>query len=619
MPDIIKLLPDHVANQIAAGEVIQRPASVVKELLENAIDAKATHIQLIIKDSGKTLIRVIDNGIGMSDTDARMCVERHATSKIQKADDLFNINTFGFRGEAMASIAAISHLEIKTKRKDDEVGVKLYIEGSEVKSQEPEVIPDGTDISVKNLFYNVPARRNFLKSNNVEYRHILEEFQRVALVQPNINFSLHHNGELQYQLMTTSLKKRIVDIFGEPINKKIVPVQSETTMAQMKGFIGKPEFAKKRRGEQYFFVNNRFIKHPYFHHAVVNAFEQLLPEGHHPTYFIYLTIPSDRIDINIHPTKTEVNFLDGKMLYSVIVSMIRQGIGKFNLSPSIDFDMDQSLLVHLESDLSKIKPPKIQVDPTYNPFQQQNEYKEKARQKHNLQNWEQLYQNFDHQTKIDVETQESQLESTVNTGENIINHEEPKEINEVASNLIQVAQQFIVSSVKSGLMMIDQQAAHERILYEYFLKRLEKREVSSQQQLFPQHVTFSLKDAELINELKEDLKCMGIYLEAMSNTTFVINGLPNDLPKNEEVTDFLDSLLEGFKNNQTNPETNKNINLALSMAKNMAIKRGASLEKNEMQSIVDRLFACEVPDVSPSGKPTVVILTAAEMNEKFKM
>lgn len=613
MPDIIQLLPDNVANQIAAGEVIQRPASVVKELLENAVDAGADHIQLIIKDSGKTLIQVVDNGSGMSDTDARMSVERHATSKIRKADDLFSIHTMGFRGEAMASIAAIAHLEIKTKRQEDETGTRLYIEGSEVKAQEPDACNNGTAISVKNLFYNVPARRNFLKSDNAEFRHVLEEFQRVALVYPQIRLSLTHNNSIVYKLDDTTLKKRIVDVFGSSLNQKLVPVESGTTMANITGFIGKPEFARKRRGEQYFFVNNRFIKHPYFHHAVLKGYQELLPEGYHPAYFIFFEVPPERVDVNIHPTKTEVNFQDGIALYSVISSMVKAAIGKFNLSPSIDFDTEETMNLQPPKDPSKIPEPGIHIDPEYNPFKNTKGTQKQMddfRQQRNRENWTQLYK-LTTRKEIDEPTTEvsgSQTRIESDFGSDRSGGE----------MLLQVSGRYIASSVKSGLMLVDQHAAHERILYERILKRLERRTQGSQQQLFPQNVTFAADDAALVQEMLEELRYAGFDIEPLGKNTFVVNGLPDDMDEKEDVESFLDSMLESFKLNQKNLETDRTVNLALSMAGNLAIKAGKPLKAEEMRSLIDSLFACEVPHRSPSGKTTVAIIRPEELNEKFK-
>jgi len=375
MPDIIQLLPDAVANQIAAGEVIQRPASVIKELMENAVDAGATNIKVIIKDAGKTLIQIVDNGCGMSETDMRMSVERHATSKIRAANDLFAIRTMGFRGEAMASIAAIAHLEIKSKRNEDEIGSALTIEGSTVISQEPCACSNGTIMSVKNLFYNVPARRKFLKKDSIEFRHISEEFQRVALVYHDIDFCLVHNGKTIFQLPKSSLKLRIINVFGKSYSERLIPVETETSLINIKGFIAKPEYARKQRGEQFFFVNGRFIKHPYFNHAVENGFSELLPEEAYPSFFLYFEVPPEQIDINIHPTKTEVNFQDRKAIYSIIVSAIKQSIGKHNITPSIDFDQEQSMNMFPPKDISEIRPPQITIDPDYNPFKTSGQQK----------------------------------------------------------------------------------------------------------------------------------------------------------------------------------------------------------------------------------------------------
>lgn len=613
MPDIIQLLPDNVANQIAAGEVIQRPASVVKELMENAVDAGSDDIELIIKDSGKTLIQVTDNGAGMSETDARMSIERHATSKIRKADDLFSIHTMGFRGEALASVAAIAHLEILSRRAADEMANLLRVEGSEVKEHQPTAAAAGTTIRVKNLFYNVPARRNFLKSDNAEYRHILEEFQRIALVYPDIRFSLIHNQSPVYKLEKTSQKKRVIDVFGASFNKKIVPVHSETSMAKITGFIGKPEYARKKRGEQYFFVNKRFIRHPYFHHAVNKAFQELLPEGYYPTYFIFFEIPPERIDINIHPTKTEVNFQDGAALYSVLMSVVKEGIGRFNLSPSIDFDTEQTMELAPPKDPSKIQPPGIHVDPEYNPFkntQGTQKQMDEFRQKRNLENWTQLY-------KLNTKTPSGQQEEAHNADlETTVSADFSSSGNNEA--MMQVSGRFIASVVKSGLMLVDQQAAHERILYEKFVKQLNNRRKGSQQQLFPQNVTFSGEDAEIIEELKDYLAYIGFDLQPVTKNTYAINGLPDDLSEKEDANAFLDSMLESYKMNYQTLENDRQISLAWAMAKNMAIKAGKTLTMQEMKSLINSLFACEMPDKSPSGKKTVEIVSPDEIEEKFK-
>jgi len=613
MPDIIQLLPDNVANQIAAGEVIQRPASVVKELMENSVDSGADHIKLILKDAGKTLIQVIDNGGGMSETDARLSVERHATSKIRNADDLFSIQTMGFRGEALASIAAISHMEIKTRRYEDDLGTKIIIEGSEVKQQEPETVSPGTSINVKNLFFNVPARRNFLKSDNAEYRHILEQFQRVALVHSKIQFTLVNNGKTIYQLSKGVTKKRIVEIFGESYKKRLIPIESNTAIAKIHGYIGKPEYARKRRGEQYFFVNGRFIKHPYFHHAVMDSFESLLPDGYIPSYFIYLNLPSDKIDVNIHPTKTEVKFREQHALYSILGSTVKQGIGKFNLSPSLDFDLDPSMDAGPLKNPSEIKPPQIQINPDYNPFKQQGGTQQQMdyqRQKRNTNHWDQLYKLTPRQQEPPTEGQTSLLSQKITS--------DMEARTEYQTQFLQTSGRFIITNVKSGLMIIDQQAAHERILYERFLHRLNKKKQSSQQQLFPKNVTFAASDAELVREIIYELQALGFDIKNTGGDTFKINGMPADMNENEDIEGFLDSMIESYRNNQIRIKSNKNINLAFAMAKNMAIKEGKILTKEEMQEIINSLFACEVPDKSPSGKRVVTILKPEEMEAKFK-
>ena len=613
MPDNIQLLPDNVANQIAAGEVIQRPASVVKELMENAVDSGASHIKLILKDAGKTLIKVVDNGCGMSETDARLSIERHATSKISKADDLFSIKTIGFRGEALASIAAISHMEVKTRRSEDDVGVRLVIEGSHVKEQEPETVSQGTTVSVKNLFFNVPARRSFLKSDKAEYRHIIEQFQRVALVHPNLQFSLVNNERTIYQLHKGNAKNRIVEIFGSSYKKRLIPVESDTSLAKIYGYIGKPEYARKKRGEQYFFVNGRFIKHPYFNHAIMDAFADLLPEGYFPSYFIYFELPSERIDVNIHPTKTEVKFRDQKALYSIIGSMVKQGIGKFNLSPSIDFEVDPSMDTRPPKNPSEVTPPQIHIDPDYNPFKKQGEQQQmdQFRHKKNVDNWDKLYK----LTPRGEEENPSQ-QQTAFKAEHITSDMDNR--NQQQSGFLQAMGKFIISNVKSGLMVIDQHAAHERILYERFIHRLERKKQISQQQLFPKNVTFAAGDAELVWELLDELRAVGFDIKNSKDNEFVINGMPADMDENEDVEGFLDSMIESYRNNQMKVKSSKNINLAFAMAKNMAVQQGKILTNEEMQAIINNLFACDVPDWSPSGKLIVTIIKPEELESKFK-
>ncbi len=608
--DIIKILPDSVANQIAAGEVIQRPASAVKELLENAIDSGASAIKLIIKDAGKTLIQVIDNGCGMSETDARMCFERHATSKIQKANDLFAIQTMGFRGEALASIAAISQVEIKTKRIEDELGSSIEIEGSEVKSQNADNCPNGTSIAVKNLFFNVPARRNFLKSNTAETRHIIEEFNRIALVNPQISFSMFHNNKQVFQLYPSTLKQRIIALFGNMYKQRLVPVEQKSDIVNISGFIGKPEFAKKTRGEQYFFANNRFIKHPYLNHSVNGAFKELLPADTYPAYFLYLEVDPKMIDVNIHPTKTEVNFLDDKLIYSILRATLKQSLGKFSITPTIDFDIERSMKFPDFPKNKVVKDPSIIPNPDYNPFEtgkkQTYDLTIDNRQKSNKDNWEKL---FIPDEKIP--------DKNINEQKLIEPDWEQKELEQITEKIFQIHNRYILTNIKSGLMIINQQRAHERILYERYLNMLNDRKGISQQELFPQSISFSQGDAEIIDEIKDDLQILGFNINKLGKNTFVINGTPADFPE-KNISHVLEKIFENYKNNLLNLNLDKKINLARSMASNMSIRSGKVLMKEEMKALVDELFACKVPDVSPGGKPIIQIISVEDLDKGFQ-
>lgn len=592
--DIIKLLPDSVANQIAAGEVIQRPASVVKELIENAIDAGATQIELVVKDAGRTLITVNDNGCGMSETDARLCFERHATSKIKCADDLFKIKTMGFRGEALASIAAVAQVELSTRRSEDEVGTKIKIEGSKVLEQMPKPMSVGTNFTIKNLFFNVPARRNFLKSNDAELRHINEEFFRITMMNPEVGFVFTSNDKELFHLYPGSLKQRIVGLFGKDYESKILPVSQVTDAVTIEGFIVKPEFSKKTRGEQYFFVNRRFIKHPYLHHAVESAFKELIQQDCFPGYFIDIQIDPKEIDINIHPTKTEVNFIDAKLVYAIMHSAVRKAIGQHNLAPMLDFDVDPSLGIDFgeASRMNRpIIPPKIDFNPSYNPFKINPIH-------HQAQNWRLAYDN---------------TEDTVNNA----NSDEVKTLpNEQKSLFIQLQQSYIVTAVKSGLLVVDQHFAHERILFEKFLKEMELSVEASQQELFPQHVSLNINDASLLKEMKPNLEKVGFRLEALNSTTFIINGTPVD-SKGSDAVSLIEKILENYKTNMTDCQLDKKVNLARSMASQMAVKSGQTLNAIEMQDLVDRLFGCAVSEVSPSGKKIYTVINAEELKTRL--
>ncbi len=606
MSNFIKLLPDSVANQIAAGEVIQRPASAVKELLENAVDAGATDIELIIKDAGKTLIQVIDNGCGMSAMDARMCFERHATSKISQAEDLFAIRTMGFRGEALASIAAIAQVEMKTRPEEDELGTCLKIEGSKVISQETCQCSAGTAILVKNLFFNVPARRNFLKSNTAETRHIIEEFIRVALMHPAISFSMSHNGKTVFKLPKGGLKARIVGLFGNSYNEKLLPVEQKTEILTIKGFIGKPEFAKKTRGEQYFFVNKRFIKHPYLNHAVINAFAELIPTDSYPSYFLNIDIDPKEIDINIHPTKTEINFRDSKYMYAVMQAAVKKAIGQYSFTPTIDFDVDPSVEMALGTRPKEgLEQPRVQIDPDYNPFKKGDTNTPVApqRKKGDDLNWQEIYKH--HQTG----------DQTTETGQQM----EMETKQESSSSFFQIQNTYIASNVRSGLMVIDQQRAHQRILYEYYLKKLKESRQNSQQMLFPQNLRLSPGDAEIIRELKDDLKKLGYILEPLGKNGFVINGIPSDLKENNSIA-VLERIIENHKKHLKDLNYDKSVNLARSMAINMAIKPGTKLREEEMAELFDSLFACDAPEIGIDGKRTLAIIPLGDIeryiNEK---
>ena len=629
MADIIQLLPDAIANQIAAGEVIQRPASVVKELLENAIDAGSTEIKLIVKDAGKSLIQVIDNGCGMSETDARMCFERHATSKIRAAKDLFAIRTMGFRGEAMASIAAIAQLEMRTRKHNEDLGTRIVIEGSEIKTQEACQCTVGTSFSVKNLFFNVPARRNFLKTTTVEMRHVLDEFQRVALANADIFFSLHHNGTEVFHLPSGNLRQRIVGLFGNNSNKKLVPVSEDTDALKLTGFIGKPEFSKKTRGEQFFFVNNRFIKSAYLNHAIVTAYEQLLPANHYPLYIIYLEIDPARIDINVHPTKQEIKFEDERLVYNYLKVSVRHALGQYSITPTLDFDLEPSL--------SGIKTPQVQ-NPTYTsetiesasnnsprPSAKRGETfesftsnkKEKTPlESSNLKNWKNAYDGLE-----DFDTDSEKISSESLTIESAMSEsatldDDNKSFTKEAKSLYQVHSSYIVSHIKSGYILVDQQAAHERILFERFSKTLGQEKKSTQKELFPKTITLNPADALILKDIAPQVNLLGFDLQEFGKDAFVIQGIPTDMKEGQDAEKVIENLLEQYKSNiEMNLDVQENI--ARSMAKSSAIKRGQNLAQEEMQELIDQLFACEIPFKSPSGRKCFITFELDELSKKF--
>jgi DNA mismatch repair protein MutL len=621
MSSIIQLLPDHVANQIAAGEVVQRPASVVKELIENAVDAKATDIKLIAKDAGKTLIQVIDNGVGMSVTDARLCFERHATSKIKHAEDLFAIHTKGFRGEALASVASIAHVEMKTKQAQDDLGTHIVIEGGKFTSQEPTVTPIGTSFAVKNLFFNIPARRNFLKSENVELRHVIDEFQRVALTHPNIHFTFIHNGSEVFNLPASNLRQRIVAVFGGKTNEKLVPIQEETEIVKIHGFVSKPEFAKKNRGEQFFFVNQRFIKSGYLHHAVMSAYEGLLRDASQPAYFIYLEVPPHTIDINIHPTKTEIKFDDEHALYAILRSTVKHSLGQFNVSPVLDFERDPSLDVPYNYQPEE-RTPLIQVDTLFNPFE--TESKQSTENKNNsyrgnshfkpspTAGWESMY--------VGLKQDTLELESTLETDEAWVSGSlfNDAEIENKTSHWYQLQQKYIICPIKSSLTIINQQRAHQRVMYEMFLNQMTVKQGGSQQLLFPLSLYFNAHELSVLKELQPALHQMGYDFKIESNQVMQVFGIPVRTQESE-VSKVFERLIHEL--NQGIPESSYSQNdfLAKSLAKSLAIKNGTYLSSEEIENLVHALFACKDASVSPFQKPVFITISVDELDKKFNI
>ncbi len=608
MADVIKLLPDSIANQIAAGEVIQRPASVVKELMENAVDAGSTNIKLVIKDAGKTLIQVIDNGCGMSETDARMSFERHATSKIKKAKDLFSIRTMGFRGEALASIAAIAHVEMRTRRANDEVGSRLVVEGSEVKTQESCQCAPGTIFAVKNLFYNVPARRNFLKTNTVEMRHIIDEFQRVALAHPDIFFSLHHNASEMFHLQAGNMRQRIVGLLGQHTNKKLVPVEEETDIVTIRGYVGKAEFAKKTRGEQFFFVNDRFIKSSYLNHAVMTAFEDLLPSGHHPLYVLFIEIDPARVDINVHPTKQEIKFDDERLLYNYLKVTVRHALAQYNITPTLDFETDNTFAPVV---------PKYPRTENYTERKSNAVYSapssinQEGRHKNNLKNWQKLYDGLDDgenpEESVTIESKASEKTELDDKLGTFSKEEKPP---------YQIHNTYIVSQIRSGFMLIDQQAAHERILYEKYMEVLENQEPVTQKELFTKTIKVAPADAELLKDMLEQINLLGFDIRELGTDTFVIHGMPSGIAAGTDEQELIETLIEQYKMN-IDITANIKEKIARSMAYSASVKRGKSLTIPEMQKVIDKLFACTMPYKSPGGRTCFMTYDLEELNKSF--
>ena len=609
MPDIIQLLPDNIANQIAAGEVIQRPASAVKELMENAVDAGADEIKLIVNDAGKALVQVIDNGKGMSDTDARMAFERHATSKISIIEDLFRIKTMGFRGEALASIAAVAQVELKTKREEDETGVYIAIENSLVKTQEAVASPVGTSIAMKNLFFNVPARRNFLKSNAAELRHIVDEFTRVAMSFPNIFFSFSSNGQEVFHLEKGTLKQRIVQILGNNYNAKLVSVQEQTDYMDIYGFVGKPETAKKTRGDQYFFVNNRFIKSAYLNHAVMNAFSEMIAKDSFPMYALFIDLDPAQLDINVHPTKQEIKFEDEKIVYAFVQSAVKHALAQFSITPTLDFELDASIqsLDAVNKPFTEEKRSSAAASSLYNTFTQKNQ-SHFIESKSGLRHWKEFYEGPGKLVggSSELVGQSAETQQTL--------HPTPYKLS--TTNCFQLHNTYIVIQNDKGYLLIHQQNAHERILYERFNKAVDGKHIATQSSLFPSTMELSVTDAVLLSELLPDLHHLGYLLEPFGNNTFVIQGTPADVEQgNERIA--IEKMLEQYKHFSNDLKFSKREKLLRSLALQQSVKAGTSLADAAMKNLLEELFDCETPNVTPNGKPTWLEFKKDDLDKLF--
>ncbi|NDV68964.1 DNA mismatch repair endonuclease MutL [Dysgonomonas sp. 25] len=616
MSDIIHLLPDSIANQIAAGEVVQRPASVIKELVENAIDAGADSIQVIIKDAGRTLIQVIDNGKGMSPTDARLAFERHATSKISKAEDLFALHTMGFRGEALASIAAISHVELRTRRAEDEIGTLLKINGSDVEMQEPVACPAGSNFSIRNIFFNIPARRKFLKSNDTERRHILTEFERIVLVNPQVEFSFVDNDVEALHYPASNLRQRIVNVIGKSFNQQLITLDIDTSLAKIYGFIGKPEAARKARALQYFFVNGRYMRHPYFNKAVTSAYAHLLPEGANPNYFIYFDVAPDTIDVNIHPTKTEIKFENEQPIWQILSAAVKEALGKFNAVPTIDFDTDGAVEIPIYNPVQSNTPPQVHVNPDYNPFKSTSAGSGGGQSYNRPKvDWEQFYQGFEKEKEVSQDTVLPDDDKT------LFSAAETKQESEVSALDLNIHYQYknrhILTSAKSGLMLIDQHRAHTRILFDQFIREIQQKKGISQRTLFPEVIELSPSEATMIPYLTDDLEAVGFDLSFLGNNSYAINGVPSEI-MNVDAVQLIHNIIN--KSIETGCDVKEEIQetLALSMAYAAAIPYGQKLTDEEMNRIVDQLFASLSPKHTPDGKTIIAMLEDENIDRMFR-
>lgn len=625
MSDVIKLLPDSVANQIAAGEVIQRPASVIKELVENAIDAHATHVQIILKDAGRTLIQIIDDGVGMSETDARLAFERHSTSKIRTADDLFTLHTMGFRGEALASIAAISQVELRTRRHDDQLGTHLIINASKCESQEPDVCPAGSYFMIKNLFFNVPARRKFLKSNQVELSNIVKEFEKLALVNNTVEFTLMHNGNVMYKLMKGTFRQRIAALMGNSLDQQLLPVGIDTSLVKVEGYVGKPENARKRNALQFMFVNERYMRHPYFHKAVMTAYEQLIPEGEQPNYFLRFTVDPQAIDVNIHPTKTEIKFEDELPIWQILAAGVKETLGRFSEVPVIDFDTQDAPSIPAYQGHVEVHRPEIEVDPSYNPFNSQHSQSSHAQSRQrqapsdsSLSNWDELFANFERKKRDSIVTDAGQQSAAMPVSPSdettVANPVLP--LGDLQSVYLQLKGRYILSPAKSGLMIIDQHRAHVRILFDRYINRVNNGSMSSQAVLFPEVLHLSAAQSVTLQGLLPEMEKMGFSLSALSGNDWTVNAVPSGLD-GIDMSSMINQIVESVENGGLPLKKRIYDHLALTLARSAAIPVGRTLMQEEMEMLVADLLRLPEPNYTPDGKTIITVIPIEQINKMF--
>ena len=616
MSDVIKLLPDSVANQIAAGEVIQRPASVIKELVENAIDAQATHVQIILKDAGRTLIQIIDDGVGMSETDARLAFERHSTSKIRSAEDLFTLHTMGFRGEALASIAAISQVELRTRRNDEQLGTRLIINASQCESQEPDMCPVGSNFMIKNIFFNVPARRKFLKSNQVELSNIVKEFEKLALINNEVEFTLMHNGNVMYKLMKGTFRQRIASLMGNNMDQQLLPVSIDTSIVKVEGYIGKPENARKRNALQFMFVNGRYLRHPYFHKAIMTAYEQLIPEGEQPNYFLKFTVDPQSIDVNIHPTKTEIKFEDEVPIWQILAAGVKETLGRFSEVPAIDFDTQDAPEIPAYSGHVEVHRPEIEINPHYNPFKTQRQssmgQSYQARTHQQLSNWDELFANFEHKNREGSD--QSSVESPTTVGG--VGMDPLLPVDDVQSVYLQLKGRYILSPAKSGLMVIDQNRAHVRILFDQYLGNIHTGELSSQTILFPEVLHLSAAQSVTLQGLLPEMEKMGFALSPLSGNDWSVNAIPSGI-EGVEVSSMIHQIIESVDEGGMPLKKRIQEHLALTVAQSAAIPSGRTLQQEEMELLVADLLKLPEPNYTPDGKIIISMISMEQITKLF--